>query len=162
AGAQLLANGLLAVVLLVGGFNVIFRPYLGSTYHSARELTSRFVLGAVLINTAAWWGRFCHDVNNAAAGVFGAGTPIGPLDQAWQQGRMVWLVAGLIMAVMFLLLGLQALMRLALVDVLLVLAPLAALCWLLPQTQSWGRLWATLFIGTLFSQFVQVMTLRLG
>jgi hypothetical protein len=53
-------------------------------------------------------------------------------------------------------------MRLALVDVLLILAPLAALLWILPQSQAWGRLWGTLFVGTVFAQCVQVLTLRLG
>jgi hypothetical protein len=53
-------------------------------------------------------------------------------------------------------------MRLALVDVLLVLAPLAALCGILPQTHGWGRLWGSLFIGTVFVQCVQVLALRLG
>jgi hypothetical protein len=68
----------------------------------------------------------------------------------------------LIYVVMGLLLVLQQLMRLALVDVLLDLAPLAALCWILPQTHGWGRLWGSLFIGTVFAQCVQVLTLRLG
>ena len=30
--SQMLANGLLAVITLVGGFNVLLRPYLGSSY----------------------------------------------------------------------------------------------------------------------------------
>jgi hypothetical protein len=63
---------------------------------------------------------------------------------------------------MGLLLVLQQLMRLALVDALIILAPLAAVCWILPQTNGWGRLWGTLFIGTVFAQAVQVLTLRLG
>src|SRR6266571_3233153 len=53
-------------------------------------------------------------------------------------------------------------MRLALVDTLLILAPLAALCWILPQTHGWGKLWGTLFVGTVFAQAVQVLALRLG
>jgi hypothetical protein len=35
-------------------------------------------------------------------------------------------------------------------------------CWILPQTHAWGRLWGTLFIGTVFAQTVQVIALRLG
>ena len=54
------------------------------------------------------------------------------------------------------------LMRLALVDVLLVVSPLALLCWVLPQTQSWARLWTSLFFGSVFTQFVQVVALKLG
>jgi hypothetical protein len=45
---------------------------------------------------------------------------------------------------------------------LLILAPLAALCWILPQTHGWGKLWGTLFVGTVFAQAVQVLALRLG
>jgi hypothetical protein len=71
-------------------------------------------------------------------------------------------VALLIYLAMFVLLILQQLMRLALVDVLLVLAPLAALCWILPQTYGWARLWGSLFVGTVFAQFVQVLALTLG
>src|SRR5262245_15201962 len=72
------------------------------------------------------------------------------------------LLVVLIYVVMGLLLVLQQLMRLALVDVLLVTAPLAAICWILPQTNGWARLWGTLFVGTVFAQFVQVLALRLG
>jgi hypothetical protein len=64
--------------------------------------------------------------------------------------------------VMGMLLTGQMLMRLALVDALLVLAPLALLCWVLPQTYSWARLWFSTFFGTVFVQSVQVLVLRLG
>jgi hypothetical protein len=64
--------------------------------------------------------------------------------------------------VMTMLLVIQQLMRLALVDVLLILAPLAGLLWILPQTQAWGRLWGRLFVGTVFAQAIQVLALRLG
>jgi hypothetical protein len=63
---------------------------------------------------------------------------------------------------MGLLLVLQQLMRLALVDVLIILAPLAAVCWILPRTHGWGRLWGSLFVGTMFVRAVQVLALRLG
>jgi hypothetical protein len=68
----------------------------------------------------------------------------------------------LVAVVMTIALVVQQLMRLALVDVLFVLAPLAALLWILPQTQAWGRLWGRLFVGTVFAQAVQVLALRLG
>src|SRR5439155_1711141 len=60
------------------------------------------------------------------------------------------------------LLLIQQLMRLALVDVLLILSRLAGLLWSLPQSQSWGRLWGRLFVATVFAQAVEVLTLRLG
>lgn len=54
------------------------------------------------------------------------------------------------------------LMRLALLAMLIVLGPIAALMWVLPQTQQWTRWWVDLFTITVFQQAVQVMVLRLG
>jgi hypothetical protein len=164
AATQFLANGLLAVVVLVGGYNVMLRPYMGSTYAGTRELLPRLLLGGILINTAGWWCRLAIDANNAACGVFGASN-LGEIVSA--VGRAMSIpIAGLMMdiivVVMLILLVVQQLMRLALVDVLLILAPLAALLWILPQSQAWGRQWGRLFVGTVFAQAVQVLTLRLG
>jgi hypothetical protein len=80
------------------------------------------------------------------------------LDATHLSGLFMLVVA----VIMGLLLLIQQLMRLALVDVLVILAPLAALVWILPQSQSCGRLWMRLFAGTVFAQAVQVLTLRLG
>jgi hypothetical protein len=52
SATQVLADGLLAVVVLVGGYNVMLRPYMGSTYAGALEFLPRLLLGAILINTA--------------------------------------------------------------------------------------------------------------
>jgi hypothetical protein len=160
AATQVLADGLLAVVVLVGGYNVMLRPYLGSTYAGAREFLPRLVLGGILINTAAWWCRLAIDANNAACGVFGAPTIADVMSDAMRvtSTPMAGVLMVLVVVVMAVLLAIQQLMRLALVDVLLILAPLAALLWILPQSQCWGRL----FAGTVFAQAVQVLTLRLG
>src|SRR5688572_3172261 len=56
---------------------------------------------------------------------------------------------------------LQMPMHLALIDLLLVLAPLALLCWVLPQTKGWCRLSTSTFSGTVFTQLVQVATPKL-
>jgi Conjugal transfer protein TrbL len=162
SASRLVANGLLAVVALVGGFNVMVRPYLGSTYHSAMELVPRLLLGVILINGASFWGRLAIDVNNALCGAFGGGPPPTINDTVWRSMAPAGLLVVLIYVVMGLLLVLQQLMRLALVDVLLATAPLAAICWILPQTHGWARLWGSLFVGTVFAQFVQVLALRLG
>ena len=131
AGARAIALGLLAVVVLVSGFNVLFRPALGSTYHSAMELLPRLLLGGILIFSSSWWCQLAIDTNNALCGLVGT--------QALQDLlRLTQLNdPGVVVALLLL----QQLMRLALVDVLLVLAPLAALCWILPQTYGWARLW---------------------
>src|SRR5262245_46314492 len=70
---RLLANGLLAVVTLVAGYNVLLRPYLGAAYTGALEFVPRLLLGGILVNTASWWTTLAIDVNNAACTFFGAG-----------------------------------------------------------------------------------------
>lgn len=157
-----IANAALAAVVVWGGFNAMVRPYFGSTYHDVMELVPRVLLGAVLANTSLDWCRLAIDFNNAFCAGIGEVTPPG-FDQTPGAGQaLINLVSLLIYLVMGLLLALQMLMRLALVDVLLVVAPLALLCWVLPQTQGWARLWSALFTGTVFVQSLQMLALRLG
>src|SRR5215204_5508414 len=66
SAVQVLANGLLALVVLLSGYNVMLRPYMGATYSSALEFLPRVLLGGILINTAAWWCRLAIDANNTA------------------------------------------------------------------------------------------------
>jgi len=149
-------------VTVWGGFNVIVREQLGSPYHEAMELVPRLVVGALLVNTSLSWSRLAVDANNAFCQAIGqTGLP------AWEHAdagtrALVNLLSVVIYLVTSLLLLLQMLMRLALVDVLLVASPLALLCWVLPQTQGWARQWSSLFFGAVFTQFVQVLALKLG
>jgi hypothetical protein len=69
---------------------------------------------------------------------------------------------GIVYLIMGILLVLQMLMRLALLDILLILAPLAVLVGALPYGRRWARLWADLFVATLLTQFAQILALRLG
>jgi hypothetical protein len=158
-----LANGLVAIVAMVMGFNLLWRPAVTQSVGSAGQVLPRLILGAVLINTSHQWTRLAIDVNNAACDVFVAGpVPSSAFEVTWQDMAPAMLLALLIRAVLLVLLVVQQLMRLALVDVMLVLAPLAALLWILPQTQGWAMLWAQRFIGTVFAQFVQMLGLSLG
>jgi hypothetical protein len=98
--SQMLANGLLAVITLIGGFNVLLRPYLGSSYASALEVLPRLLLGAILINTARWWTQLAIDVNNAFSAVFGAGPPPNFADALARSMLPTELLIGLIYVVM--------------------------------------------------------------
>ena len=56
----------------------------------------------------------------------------------------------------------QMVLRLALIDLLLALAPIALGLWILPHTAGWGRHWLRLFMTTVFQQAVQLIALALG
>jgi hypothetical protein len=61
-----------------------------------------------------------------------------------------------------LLLALEALARLALLDLLIALAPLGIMCYALPQTRGWGRMWAEAFTATILIQPIQATLVMLG
>lgn len=61
-----------------------------------------------------------------------------------------------------LLLSFEALARLALLDVLIVLAPLGLFCNALPQTRPWARMWGEAFAATLLIQPIQSVVVLLG
>jgi TrbL/VirB6 plasmid conjugal transfer protein len=158
------ANGALAVVTVWGGVNVMVQSQVRAPYHGALELLPRLVLSAILVNTSLYWGRFVIELNNLLCQGLGEGSI-----PAWDSLRQPEAGSGLmnlIAMVIYLVMGLmllgQMLMRLALVDTLLVIGPLALTCWVLPQTVSWARLWFNTFFGTVFVQFVQVLVLQLG
>ncbi|HZU12193.1 MAG TPA: conjugal transfer protein TrbL family protein [Chloroflexota bacterium] len=157
-----IADAALVLVALLAGFNVMARQHLGSPYHEAMEVIPRLILGALLVNTSLSWGQLAIDVNNALCEALGQ-TSL----PAWQHAdtvtqALVNVIATLIYLITSLLLVIQMLMRLALVDVLLITAPIGLLCWILPQTNSWARLWSTTFFSVVFVQFVQVVALKLG
>jgi hypothetical protein len=161
---RLIANGALAVVTVWGGVNLMVHPHIRAPYHGALELVPRLLLSAILINTSLYWGRFVIDLNNALAQKLGsAGIPAWDIALRPAGGPVLMnLMAMAIYLVMGLLLLGQMLMRLALVDALLVVAPLALLCWVLPQTYGWARLWFSTFFATVFVQSIQVLVLQLG
>ncbi len=160
--SRALANAGLAVIVMWGGFNVVVKEHIRSPYNEAMELLPRVILAALAVNLTLELARLFIDANNAFAGAVGqVGLP--GYDQAGvgQQGIALVFVA-ITYGVVALLLVFQMLMRLALIDMLIVLSPLMVLLWVLPQTQGWARWWAHLFPITVFQQAVQVIVLRLG
>lgn len=156
------ADALLALVIVVAGLNVLLKDRLGAPYHEAAEVIPRAAAGAALANVSLQLAALAIDFNNALCSLIG-GTSL----PGWQQAdpdlrNVATVVAGLLYLVTALFLILQMLMRLALIDVLIVVAPLALLCWVLPQTQGWARRWSSAFGGAVFTQFVQIVALKLG
>ena len=160
--SRAIANAGLAVIVMWGGFNVIVKEHIRSPYHEAMELLPRVILAALAVNLTLEFARLMIDANNAFAAAVGqVGLP--GYDQAGvEQDGMALVFVAITYGVVALLLVLQMLMRLALIDVLIVLSPVMVLLWVLPQTQGWTRWWAHLFPITVFQQAVQMVVLRLG
>ena len=159
---QRAANAALALITTVGALNSLIQPHFGLRYHSLSAFVPRLLVGAILVNTALWWGQFAIDVNNALSATIGGAPPPNWNSLNGAHQALTDVVLGLVYVIVGLLLLLQMLLRLAWIDVLLVVSPLAAACWVLPQTQGWAQSWNEQFSGAVFTQFVQVVALKLG
>jgi hypothetical protein len=158
-----IANASLAVIVMWGGFNVIVKQHLmRSPYDGVMELLPRILLAAIAANLSLELVRVLVDLNNALAGAVG-GVGLPGYDQATaSQSGMAMVMVAVTYAIVALLLTFQMLMRLALICLLIVVAPVMVVTWVLPQTQGWVRWWAHLLPITVMQQAVQVLVLRLG
>lgn len=158
----------LALIILVGGFNLMIRPHLGIPYHEFVEFLPRVLLGALGIVLSLWFARvlisFCNafDQVGDSALQYQLFTNMPNLVQnPTAEGFLIefFMIATLILLVLIVL---QMLVRLALLDLCIILAPLGMACWILPQTQRWGSLWSGALVSTLLVQPVQVLALALA
>ena len=167
-----------ALVVIVGwmGLSLIVSEHVGGRSAGWRETFPRLVLGLVAAATSLWW---CSLVIDVAAGVSGfvaesLGVNPGDLLRAPLKTLLIAVESGSVgmaqlMALLYLVYGffvlyvlVQMIVRLALIDLLLALAPIALGLWILPHTAGWGRQWLRMFMTTVFQQAVQLISLALG
>ena len=171
-----IASGALVVILGWMGLSLIMQQHLGRQEAGWREMVPRLVLGLVAAASSLWWCALVLDVAHAVSGFIAAEMDVNPGDllraplntflTAVQAGSvgMALLLAALYLVYGFFVLYVivQMVLRLALIDILLALAPIALGLWILPHTAGWGRHWLRLFMTTVFQQAVQLIALALG
>ena len=169
-------SGLLVVIVAWMGLSLIVGDHVGRAQAGWRELVPRLLLGLVAAAASLWWCALVIDVADAVSGFIAAelGVTAGDmlrstletLLRAVQVGSvgMALLLAliYLVYAFFVLYLVVQMVLRLALIDILLALAPVALGLWILPHTAGWGRHWLRLFMTTVFQQAIQLVALALG
>lgn len=158
----------LACLLLIGGYTVIVGPHF-QVQSPITELLPRAILVvlAVQINLT-FIGRFIdlEDVlslavyNTAQVHAF-ANLLAGFLVFDPSAGILA-IIGIIILLVLGVALLIQMIARMALVALLIAVAPLGLACLILPQTVRWGRLWMMSFSTIVLVQFLQVTTLGLG
>ena len=171
-----IASGALAVILGWMGLSLIMSEHLGRQQAGWRETVPRLVLGLVAAASSFWWCALVLDVADAVSGFVAAEMNVTPGDllrapldtflTAVQAGSvgMAQLLALLYLVYGFFVLYVlvQMILRLALIDILIALAPIALGLWILPHTAGWGRHWLRLFMTTVFQQAIQLIALALG
>ena len=185
--STLLAAMLLAGIVMWGGYNVMLRQSTNSPYHGALQLFGRVVLAAILIALSMPLMSGMITVNNVVICYFGdivefttaSGVETGicathegattahavpPGFETAFSGSdgLLDIAFGLAYGLVLIVLVILMVMRIGLIDVLIVLAPIAALLWILPQTQGWTRRWTNIFPLTVFQQAVQMLVMALG
>ena len=171
-----ITSGALVVILGWMGLSFIMAEHLGTRQAGWREMVPRLVLGLVAAASSLWWCALVLDVADAVSGFIAVSLNVTPGDllRSTLRTLMTGVQAGsvgmaLLLAVLYLVYGffvlyviVQMVLRLALIDILLALAPIALGLWILPHTAGWGRHWLRLFMTTVFQQAVQLIALALG
>ena len=167
-----------ALALIIGwiGLSLITQEPLGARQAGWRELIPRLVLGVVAAAASLWWCALVIDVAHHISGFIAAALDVTPSDllRAPVDTLLTAVESGsvglaLLLALIYLIYGffclyllMQMVLRLALIDLLLALAPAAMGLWILPHSSGWSRHWLRLFMTTVFQQAVQLIALALG
>ena len=137
-------------------------------HYTLKVILPRAMAAIVMAHFALLFGQMAIDLNNAMVHAvwtqpFPGGSPRFPwmfaLNSAFGQ-PLFQIVIRLAIAVMLVIVALTYVVRFALLAVLLGVAPLAAICMILPETKRYAQSWLRVFLLTVFMQFGQVLVLR--
>src|SRR5258708_23117650 len=163
-------NAAVAVFIVIAGYNIMIARQIGADYYGLMEFLPRLALAVLAANFSLFFIRLFIDLENALnLGVINlfsltllTNTIVGIFHGNLLGAGLLAFALAIILGVMDLLVAWQMLVRLALLILLIVLAPLAILCGALHQTQGYLRLWMSTFAATVFIQFFQVLALAIG
>ena len=174
AGAQwslMAMDGLVALFLVVAGYQVLVSRYLGSEQTSLMGAALRVVLAAVAANLGffVFLPQIIELTNTMSLSFLGwmmqqAGgdvtLPLGAIN--WLTQPVAWGIFILIHFLVAIFFVFVQVVRLAVLDVTIMLAPWWIMLLGNDYTRSWGRLGAVTFFSALFVQPIQICILSLG
>lgn len=174
-GLTLAVDAMIGLVVLLTSLRSIFERSMRSKY-DLKVILPRILLAVVLSHCSLLFMQMAIDLNNALDGVaLSLGGPLSADTLPWSPSMapetiarlitgqdlfQVVLVIALMAAVAILVLA--YVIRTALLNILIVTAPLAALLSVIPDTRTHARTWLRLFTGTVFMQVVQLIILRVA
>lgn len=174
-GLAVAVDVLTGAVILFASLRSIFEHSIRSKY-DLKVILPRVLLAIVLAHFSLTFIQMAVDLNNALGSVaLSLGGPLNGDNLPWSPSLSPQVIAGLVggqdlfqalmalgLVVAMVILVLAYVVRTALLNVLIVTAPLAALLSVIPDTRSHARSWLRLFLGTLFMQAVQLIILRVA
>ena len=174
-GLAFAVDALIGLVILFTSLRSIFEHSMRSRY-DLKVILPRVLLAVVLAHGSLLFMQMAVDLNNALDGVaLSLGGPLNADTLPWSASLAPETIARLItgqdlfqavlivaLVVAMVILVLAYVIRTALLNILIVTAPLAALLTVMPDTRSHARTWLRLFTGTVFMQVVQLIILRVA
>ena len=174
-GLVIAADVLVGGVVLFASLRSMFEHTLRARY-TLKVVIPRVMVAIALSHASLFLMQMAVDLNNAighgalslggavtADGMPWSGT-INPVAmQAMQASQDVFhVVFAIALVVALVILVLSYVVRAALLEILMVIAPLAAVCSVLPDTRGYARHWLRLFLVTVFMQALQLIILRVA
>ncbi len=174
-GLALAVDAMIGLVILLTSLRSIFERSMRSRY-DLKAVLPRVLLAVVLAHGSLLFMQMAIDLNNALGSVaLSLGGPLNSDTLPWSPSLAPETIARLIsgqdlfqallavaLVVAMAILVLAYVIRTALLNILVVTAPLAALLTVMPDTRSHARTWLRLFLGTVFMQAVQLVILRVA
>ena len=161
---RLIADGALALLLMLCGLEIMLCTRVGRSYAGPLEVLQTVLLVALLANVSLELIRLAIELGNALCRLVGGTLTLPALvtnpDPATETvGHALFrlLYVGVAMLVLV-----QMFMRLALLDLLIIIAPLGILCAAHPRSRRWADLWMGYLTALIVQQFLQILALRLS
>jgi hypothetical protein len=137
-------------------------------HYTLKVMLPRAMAAIAMAHFALLFGQMAIDLNNVLVHAvwtqsLPGGAPRLPWTFALTTGfglPLFEIAIRLAIAVMLVIVAFTYVVRFALLAVLLAVAPLAAICMILPETKRYAQSWLRLFLLTVFMQFGQVLVLR--
>jgi hypothetical protein len=166
--ARAAADSALTAVAMWSAYRLMWDRSSYRLHYTAQVVVPRVVLGTLMINFAVPLVQGAVDFSNALsrAVVLATGSQIRADATAFLRfADPLWGLDGVTALVLFgayLVLALAYVIRFSLLVVLTVLAPVAALLFVLPETDHYARRWVSLFVSALLMQPLQLLILAVG
>jgi hypothetical protein len=166
---QIAADSALTAVITYAGFRMMWGRTTARSQFVLRVLLPRLLLAAIMINFALPLVQMAVDASNALSDSVVLATKQQVLADASEFGTTartgglgLQTVTLIVLFAAYAVLAFAYVVRFALLVVLTILAPAAALLFVLPETHRYAREWGGLFISALLMQPLQLLVLAVG
>jgi hypothetical protein len=164
---QVASNSALTATVTWASFRMMWGRVTTRSQFVLRVMLPRVLLAALLINFAVPLVQGAVDTSNALSDSVMLATHrqvLADVDEFLNGGALMGLqgVTLIVLFVAYLVLAFAYIIRFSLLVVLTILAPAAALLFVLPETHKYAREWANLFVSALLMQPLQLLILAVG